>query len=128
MSIRDKIIGQKKNFNKKSFEYHYHNEVITLDIREPSILEVNTANNLRFIKDDKGELTLKDNAHLDITMYYLINLVTDTGGQKIFEETDRDTLFNHSSNSDIAQLIETLWQVIRGDLTPKKPLETQKEV
>jgi hypothetical protein len=124
VSIRDKIIGQRKNFHKITFDLSGGEQ---LEIREPSIFEVNMANNLRFTKDDKGELKLKDNSHLDITLYYLINLVTDTDGQKIFEETDKDTIFNHSANSDTARLIEALWQVIRGDLTPKKPLQTPKE-
>ena len=129
MSIRDKIIGQKKNFNEVKFEYKLeNNEILPLIIREPSIAQIDHTNKLRFTKDDKGELTLKDNAHLDITMYYLVNLVRDLDGKKVFEDADKDTIFNHSANSDTARLIETLWQVIRGDLTPKKPLETQKEV
>lgn len=130
--IRNKILDSQKNFISVNFDYKTEKGTSTstvfLKIREPSIAEVNYATNLRFTHDDKGNLKVKDDAHLDITIFYLVNLVTTANGEKLFELTDRDNLVNYPANSEIARLINEVWNVVRGDLTPKKPLETQKEV
>lgn len=124
MSIRDKILGSKKNFTTVNFDF----EGSELLIREPSIFEVNHANNLRFVDDEKGNLKVKDNAHLDITLFYLVNLVTDKDGKKIFEQTDKDTLLSYPAYSEIARLINEVWNVVRGEYIKKKPLEQLIEI
>lgn len=124
MSIRDKILGSKKNFTTVNFDF----EGSELLIREPSIFEVNHANNLRFVDDEKGNLKVKDNAHLDITLFYLVNLVTDKDGKKIFEQTDKDTLLSYPAYSEIARLINEVWNVVRGEYIKKKPLEQPIEI
>jgi|GEM_PF-3827339 len=115
MTIRDKILSAKKDFKKIEFDF----EGEKLFIREPSIKESNEATQLYFTKDNDGKSVLKDDANIDVTMYYLCNLVTDADGNKIFEPTDRDTIFNHGANGVFAHLINDVLSFVRGE-TEKK--------
>lgn len=130
--IRNEILGSKKNFTSVDFDYKTEKGTATstvfLKIREPSIAEVNYATNLRFTQDDKGNLKVKDDAHLDITIFYLVNLVTTANGEKIFELTDKENLLNYPANSQIALLISEVWNVVRGEHIKKKPLEQPSKI
>lgn len=127
--IRNEILDGKKNFTIVDFVYNLSDgSTVFLKIREPSIAEVNKVNDLRFTNDEKGNLKVKQDSHLDITVFYLANLVTTVNGEKIFELTDKENLLDYPAYSEIARLIDEVWNVARGVHIKKKTLEQPKEI
>lgn len=114
--VRNIIMGLKKDEVKIPFNF---DDKTTIYIKEPSIKHITKANELRFEKKPDGTTEIKEYNHIDTTMFHLIHLVVDENDEAIFNDADKDTIFNHGATSKFAYLIQEVLKVTRGEYEKK---------